>query len=135
VPDDHAAPPVQTVAYSGGSARYAACSRYGKHGGGVKAMELVHTVASLITASRLSASCYRVASERLTDDAAIAHYFDEQADYHDLAADWLEKKLGERGDRPVPEILQAPSPEGWSYPAVGESNPGNSLGYAMPAKS
>jgi len=23
----------------------------------------------------------------------------------------------------VPEILQAPSPEGWSYPAVGESNP------------
>lgn len=86
-------------------------------------MALEDTITRLVAAGRMSSDCYREASERLIDQPAIAHFFDEQADYHDLAANWLEQKLAEAGKRPVAEILESPPTEGWTRPSVNENNP------------
>jgi hypothetical protein len=86
-------------------------------------MALEETVTRLIAAARACADCYRVGSQNLPHEPAIAHFFDEQAEYHDLAAEWLEETLMDSGKRPVAEILSAPPPEGWTRPALGDTNP------------
>jgi hypothetical protein len=86
-------------------------------------MELEETVTRLIAAARNCADCYRVGSEKLPEEPAISHFFDEQADYHELAAEWLEETLMDSGKRPVAEILAMPPTEGWTRPAPGDTNP------------
>jgi hypothetical protein len=86
-------------------------------------MALEETVTGLIAVARSCADCYRDGSEKLSDQPSIAHYFDEQADYHDLAANWLEKKLVDSGKRPTAEILEEPPTEGWTRPTPDDSNP------------
>lgn len=86
-------------------------------------MAFEETVTHLIAAARACADCYRVGSDNLPQEPSIGHFFDEQADYHELAAEWLEETLIDSGKRPVAEILAAPPPEGWTHPAQGDTNP------------
>ena len=86
-------------------------------------MTTENTITKLVAASRRSADDYRTASERLITQPAIAHFFEEQADYHEQVANWLENKLGEEGKRLNTDILSAPDAEGWTHPSSTEFNP------------
>lgn len=86
-------------------------------------MATEETITKLISASRRTADDYRTASERLITQPAIAHFFEEQADYHEQAASWLESKLASQGKSVVRELITAPDAEGWTHPASTEFNP------------
>lgn len=75
------------------------------------------TITKLIASARQTADGYTRASERLVDQPEMAHFFDEQADYHNMAAGTLERRLMEAGKRPNAGILSAPEAQGWTQPA------------------
>lgn len=86
-------------------------------------MAIEDTITTLIATARQTADGYSGASERLIDKPELAHFFDEQADYHNQTANALEAKLIEAGKRPKADLLIAPDSQGWTRPAVNETNP------------
>jgi uncharacterized protein (TIGR02284 family) len=86
-------------------------------------MAIEDTITTLIASARQTADGYTRAAERLIDQPELAHFFDEQADYHHQAADTLERKLIEAGKRPKADILMAPEAQGWTLPAANDTNP------------
>jgi hypothetical protein len=72
---------------------------------------------------RQTANAYQEASGRLISEPDIAHFFEEQAENRDLAAEALEKILDQDGMRPKPEELISPPTEGWTYPTDSDSTP------------
>ena len=70
-------------------------------------MRLQDRVTHLIAICRENADSFRRAAEILLEEPELAHFFEEVADNRLLAADSLENKLLQMGERPNADILTA----------------------------
>lgn len=85
--------------------------------------ELETRISELVAQCHAAQEGYHRAAEILFDQPEVVHFFDEQAQARNRAAQALENRLAQTRGHLKPQELLSPPSEGWSWPAAEDTTP------------